>query len=350
MSASVMSIQDQFDAEPSVKISFKLLLCFYLMVPLCVFVQLFDQWFFGGFVQQSLPSSPKHFLLFQVLFGTPHIIASSIIISTNREYLNCFKWKLVLMSLAIILFFGVGSLFIPYIILYLVSASWTVYHVLKQQYGIGRGVYRLPNWAFYLLMWLAVLAGIFVYIGIFLKNSLDAHQAEWVMQTAGALSVCLLLMTFFCHRYVKNRDGQYFMWANTLLVLSSFYLYVQQYYFLAILIPRIVHDVTAYVFYLCHDYNKHHGQAKNFLYRWTRFLRLPIFVVLPILSIGLTVLLQLYGDQMVNAITQLFFGMEVRKAVTLGLVGYLALMHYYTEAFTWRADSPYRKFIAFKKW
>ena len=40
---------------------------------------------------------------------------------------------------------------------------------------------------------------------------------------------------------------------------------------------------------------------------------------------------------------------KIRKAITLGLLGYLALMHYYTEVFTWKQDSPYRRFIAFSK-
>lgn len=349
MSVNVLSVQEQLDEQPAFKISFKLLLSFYLMIPLCLLVMLLDQWHFAGYIQQHLPSSPKHFLLFQVLFGTPHIIASSILLVSNTEYLKLYKLKLLFMTLAIILFFGVGSLFIPYIVLYVLAASWTVYHVLKQQYGIGRGVYRLPNWAFYLLMWLAVGAGIFVYIGIFLKNSLDVQQAEWVMQTAGSLSVCLVLMTIYCHRHVNNSIGLFFMWSNTLLVLSSFYLYVEQYYFLAILIPRIVHDVSAYVFYVSHDYNKHHSQPRNCIYRWAQSCHLPIFLVLPLLSFVLTVILQIYGDALVSEITRLFFGVEVRKAITLGLIGYLALMHYYTEAFTWRADSPYRKFIAFKR-
>jgi hypothetical protein len=40
---------------------------------------------------------------------------------------------------------------------------------------------------------------------------------------------------------------------------------------------------------------------------------------------------------------------EIHKAITLGLLGYFALMHYYTEAFTWKQESPYRRFIAFSK-
>jgi hypothetical protein len=48
-----------------------------------------------------------------------------------------------------------------------------------------------------------------------------------------------------------------------MLRMVGFYFYSQQYYFLAILVPRLVHDATAYVFYVTHDYNKHHSHPGN---------------------------------------------------------------------------------------
>jgi hypothetical protein len=123
---------------------------------------------------------------------------------------------------------------------------------------------------------------------------------------------------------------------------------VQEYYFLAILIPRLVHDATAYVFYVTHDVNKHLGHPQNFIYRWAKKAKLNVFIVLPLISFALTYVLQVYGDQWVNVITQFLFGMEIRKAISLGLIGYFSLMHYYTEAFTWKHGSPYRQYIRFK--
>ncbi|MBL6986200.1 MAG: hypothetical protein ISR72_03980 [Methylobacter sp.] len=330
-------------------ISFRLLLGLYAIIPLCLLLQLFDGWFWNGALQQNLPTSPKQFLLFQILFGTPHIVASSILLVSNTEYLKLYKLKIILMTAAIVMIFGVGSLFIPYKALYLIAASWTVYHVLKQQIGVGRGLCRLPDWAFYLLLWLSVAAGIFVYIGIFLKNSLDMQQVEWIKLVAGGLCVGMICSALLCQRYATTATGKWFLWSNVLLVLSSFYLFVQQYYFLAILVPRLVHDATAYVFYVVHDYNKHRRQPQNFMYRYAARFHLPIFIVLPICSFLLAFVLQRYGDSTLNAVTELFFGVEIRKAISVGLLGYLALMHYYTEAFTWKQGSPYRRFIAFSK-
>lgn len=348
MSTSNSSVQEM-PAENKLAVSFKLILGLYLIIPLAIMVYIADNFFWGNYLKSILPSSPTHFLLFQILFGTPHIVASAILLTSNKEYLLFFKTKLIVMSAAIILVFGIGSLYIPYKILYITAACWTVYHVFKQQHGIGKGVCRLPPWAFYWLLWVSVSAGIFIYIGVFLKNSLDVQQAQWVMLIAGVLSIGLILSSVLCQRYVPTRFGKFFLWSNTLLIVISFYMYTQQYYFLAILIPRLVHDATAYVFYVTHDYNKHHQTPQNNIYKAAARCHLHVFLVLPLFSFALTYLLQAYGDAWVNIITDFFFGTEIYKAISLGLIGYLSLMHYYTEAFTWQAGSPLRRYIRFSK-
>jgi hypothetical protein len=348
MSAQIITAQVASD-ERKLAVSFRLLLGLYAIIPLCLALQMVDGWFWHGFLRENLPTRPTHFLLFQILFGTPHILASTIVLVSNAEYLKFYQHNILWMTAAIAIVFGVGSLFIPYRVFYVLVAAWTVYHVLKQQHGVARGVCRLPSWAFYHLLWLSVAAGLFVYIGIFLKNSLDAQQTEWIKQIAGLLCAGLFLSATYCQRYVTTSFGKWFFWSNIFLVLSSFYLYVQQYYFLAILVPRLVHDATAYVFYVTHDYNRHHNHPQNFIYRYAAHCNVHIFIVLPVCSFALTFVLQAYGDNIVSAITVLFFGVEIHKAITLGLLGYLALMHYYTEAFTWKQDSPYRRFITFSK-
>ncbi|MCK5829828.1 MAG: hypothetical protein KAH20_05955 [Methylococcales bacterium] len=348
MSTSNISIQESL-AENKLAVSFKLILGLYSIIPLCFMVYLADVHYWGNYLQSILPSSPTHFILFQILFGTPHIIASAITLTSNKEYLHFFKLKLIVMTVLIILIFGIGSLFIPYKVLYITTACWTVYHVFKQQHGIGKGICRLPTWAFYWLLWLSVLAGIFIYMGIFLKNSLEEQHIVWVQLIAGVLTIGLILSTILCQRYISKRFGKYFLWSNTMLIVSSFYFYTQQYYFLAILIPRLIHDATAYVFYVTHDYNKHHEIPQNKLYKYATRCHLHVFLVLPLFSFILTYLLQAYGDEWVNIMTRFFFDMEIRKAITLGLIGYLSLMHYYTEAFTWQVGSPLRRYIRFSK-
>jgi hypothetical protein len=335
--------------ELKLSISFKWLLALYAIIPLCLALQLIDESFWQGYLQSHLPSSPNHFIVFQILFGTPHIIASTLLLTSNSDYLKNYSRKLMLMTLAIAIVFGLGSLFIPYKVFYVLVAAWTVYHVIKQQHGVARSVCRLPNWAFYVLLWLSVIAGLIIYVGIFLKNSLDVQQTFWIKQSAGLLCISLILFGIYCQRYVSSLFGRCFLWANIFLVLSSFYLYLQQYYFLAILVPRLVHDATAYTFYVTHDYNRHHSKPHNFMYRIARLFHIPLLIVLPLCSFALAFALQAYGDDFISRLSDFFFGVSIHKVITLGLLGYLALMHYYTEAFTWKNDSPYRRYIAFSK-
>jgi hypothetical protein len=347
MSAHMLSSTQSLTDQP-LAVSFRLLLGLYAIIPICILLQLADRFFWHSYLQQNLPSSPNHFILFQILFGTPHIIASALLLVTNGDYFKRYQRKLLNMTLLLAVVFGVGSLFIPYKVFYIAVAAWTVFHVLKQQHGVARGICKLPTWAFHLLLWLSVAAGLFVYMGIFLKNSLEPQQVEWLKHGAGSLCIGLVLCALLFQRYVTTTFGKWFLWANVFLVLSSFYLFVQQYYFLAILVPRLVHDATAYIFYVTHDYNKHR-HPQNSLYRFTSQCHIHIFLVLPVLSFTLAFVLQSYGDAWISGLTYTLFGTAVKKAVTLGLLGYLALMHYYTEAFTWKNDSPYRKFIAFAK-
>ncbi len=348
MSAPSLDLTQQ-NSQYQLAVSFRFLLSLYAIVPLCVLIQLIDQYGFASQLRDMLPSSPSHFVLFQLLFGTPHIIASNLLLISHPEYLHTYKTKLLGMTVFIIAFFGIGSLFIPYTVLYIITACWTVYHVLKQQHGIAKSVCQLSGKAFYLQLWLSISAGIFIYLGVFMKNSLSPEQAQWVLWTAAGLSLALLLSTAIVQHTVPSRFGKWFLWANTLLILGSFYVYAQQYYFLAILMPRLVHDISAYSFYVTHDVNRHAKGADTGLYRLAQSWGVPVAVVLPVLSFVLTYLLQAYGDDLVNLITQTLFATQIYKAVTLGLIGYLALMHYYTEAFVWAKGSPLRRYIYFAK-
>ena len=64
ISNQAISAQDIPDHKP-LAISFRLLLGLYAIIPLCLWLQLFDSWFWQRVLQQSLPSSPTQFLLFQ---------------------------------------------------------------------------------------------------------------------------------------------------------------------------------------------------------------------------------------------------------------------------------------------
>jgi hypothetical protein len=348
MSAPTASMHHAFRDE-KLAVPFRLLLWLYLIIPLCLLLQCLDTWFWGDYLRINLPSSPYHFVLFQILFGTPHIVASNILLASNADYLHHYRRQIILMTLAIAFAYFIGTRLLPYRLLYSVVACWTVLHVLKQQYGIAKGACKLPDRLLTLLLSLSVATGLAIYLGIFLRNSLDSDQLLWLKQIAGIGCIALFLTGVIFQDTVTSRFGKWFYWANIFLVLTSFYLYSQQQYFMAILVPRFVHDATAYLFYVTYDYNKHRQQPQNWLYRIAKNCNIHIFLVLPLLSFGLAFALQAYGDSLVNWITLHVLGVEFYKVITLGFLGYLALMHYYMESLTWQKDSSYRKYIAFRQ-
>ncbi|MEQ1543857.1 hypothetical protein [Methyloglobulus sp.] len=348
MSASSVSIHDSL-CDQKQAVSFRLLLGLYGIIPVCLALQCFDHWFWQDFLKEYLPSNPFHFVLFQILFGTPHIIASNIVLVSNPDYLKHYKRHIILMTVAIAAAYILGNMLLPYWVLFILVAIWTIYHVLKQQYGVARGVCQLPESVFKLLLTLSVAAGVAIYIGIFLRNSLAADQLYWIKHAAALGCLLLLVAAFVNQHHVSTEFGRWFYWSNVFLVLTCFYLFLQQHYFMAVLVPRFVHDATAYVFYVTHDYNKHHRRPQNFIYRYAARCNFHVFIVLPVISFSLTFVLLAYGDDVANFITRYLWSVEFYKVITLGFLGYLALMHYYMEGLTWQKDSPYRKFIAFSK-
>src|SRR5262245_42202357 len=121
-------------------VSLRLVLLLYLVVPLCALVWALDRLVFASAVRQNLPSSPHDLFAFHLLFGWPHIVASNLILFTNREYLARFKWRVAGATAAIAVVFGAGSLVLPYNALFMVVATATIWHVLMQQLGIARGI------------------------------------------------------------------------------------------------------------------------------------------------------------------------------------------------------------------
>jgi hypothetical protein len=209
MSASSVSIHDSL-CDQKQAVSFRLLLGLYSIIPVCLLLQCLDSWVWQDFLRRSLPSSPFHFVLFQVLFGTPHIIASNILLVSNKDYLKHYQRHLILATVAIAVAYFVGKLLLPFTLLYAFAACWTVHHVLKQQYGIARGVCQLPEGLFTLLLYLSVLAGVAIYLGIFLRNSLDVQQAFWIKRVALMGCLLLFLVGFAYQEKVTTKFGKYF--------------------------------------------------------------------------------------------------------------------------------------------
>lgn len=335
------------DTTP-LQVSYRLLLGIYLIFPASVLIYLADQFYFNQTLKYSLPVAPEHYFWLGLLFGTPHIVASNVIMFSNREYMKLYWRRIVGATVAIIAFFGIGNYVLSYNILFALVASATVIHVVKQQIGIGNSLARLKGWKFNLWSWSVIGSGILLYNAIFLRRIFSVEQKAWFFNSLAALSVLILFLALLVHKKIKPGLPRAFFWANTCMSFFSFFFYSQEYYFFAILGPRVTHDVTAFIFYVVHDANRHKKGAQNFVYRCFNAISAPTWLTVPVVAIALTYWLHQYGDALFNQFSTWSFNMVVPGAISFGFIGYLSMLHYYAESFTWKGPSPYRKYISFR--
>jgi hypothetical protein len=332
-----------------ITISFKWLLALYAILPVCFLAGLIDKYYFNSKLQPLLPLAPENYFWLALLFGTPHILASNIILLSNREYFVKYRQRLALVTLLIIAFFGIGYFVLSYNVLFALVATTTVIHVVKQQIGIGNSLARLSGPVFQCWAWSVIGTGVVLYNAIFLNDQFTDRQHDLLYALMLGLSALTIFLACICFRRIKTPLAKAFFVGNSALSIVSVVLYREKYYFFAVLGPRVIHDVTAFIFYVAHDYNRHHTQPRNGLYKVFNKLNVSAFLAVPLMAVGATYLLQVYGNPLFDAVTLRLFNVRIPNAITLGFIGYLSLLHYYTEAFTWKGDSPYKRYIAFKR-
>ena len=98
-----------------------------------------------------------------------------------------------------------------------------------------------------------------------------------------------------------------------------------------ILIPRVIHDLTAYTVYITHDRNRNRQGRINPLYRLTGGGRLSPLLLLPALSIAIAFVLSSHQHYPVISIAILT----------------VSFLHYYFEGFIWRGPNPHRNYVNF---
>jgi hypothetical protein len=331
---------------PRLTISARFLLGIYAIAPLCLAVLIIDKLFFARSIFESLPTSPESFFIAQLIFGTPHIIASSILLFANTNYLRAYWLRLILFSLFLLAFFGIGQFYISYDMFLAIVGAATVLHVIKQQVGIGKGLCRQSGSVYDLWGWTMVVFGSILYYAVYTSTTFSETMANWIHGALGALAAIAIVLALICHARIPTVMGRLYLWANTVMVLQSGLFYALNYPFLAILGPRLVHDFTAFTFYVAHDVNRHGEKPQNWLYYLASKLGLGVFWVVPVLAVLLTFLIDRYTDPLVRPVMQAF-GINLHYAVSFIVVGYLGLLHYFTEAFTWKHGSPYREHVAF---
>lgn len=298
----------------------------YLIVPVTL-VFLLANYLGHWQLQHVLPQSSEKIFVFGIIFENPHIIASNLIM-LDKEYLHFYRTQLIvrvsvvaLLSLALIFVAGPRAF-------YTFFYAFTVYHVARQQMGIGKMFNRQPSRAYTMWAWAFVAISLMISVGVgYFKTGPSLVPVDIVrvviiygtygLVIAGATLVWLL----------KSQIGRYYLVANMGLLVATTLCFLNGMPFFAILLPRIVHDTTAFLIYTNHDFNRNTPVPQHFLYRATHGL-FPIWLTCILVAISWGALVTYSG-----------------KLWVIFIVIVLTLMHYITEAFTWKTGSLHRRYL-----
>lgn len=335
-------------AQPQqASVNFKWLNALYLCLPLCLIIVFADQLFLSQQIQQLLPHSPQTLLAFAIFFGLPHIIASNAILVSNRDYSIYYKKHIAIVSIAIAGFLILANTVFSYTLTYFIYAALTIIHVLKQQFGLTRAVAGLNGINYQLWLWSGILAGIAIYTAVFMFKLLSNSQLEMLKLTSICLTLFYVVQGFRLHKSARPGIGRLYLWSNTLLIPVSLSFYLLGYSFFTILCPRLVHDCTAFLIYIAHDHNRRISTQKNKLYSYADKLKIPTFVIVLGIAIGIAYLLRWQGEWLFGTLSLGAISSAMALQIALLLKTYLELMHYYMESITWKQGSPYRNYVKF---
>lgn len=270
-----------------------------------------------------LPQQPSDIAFLLIFLELPHIVASHLML-IDREYGEFYwpklagRYAIAAVSLTGIWYFlGAASFFAAYFI-------WTVYHVLKQQIGIGRIMNRQPNqlyelWGYILIAGSLILAAVIGYYRV----GLGGYEG-WLKLVSYVFACVILGLGFMASRQLKQQLGKWYVFANTTMYLSVLACFLLGAPFFVIFIPRIIHDATAYMLYINHDINRNARVRKNIIYRTAWFV--PVWAATLLFSI-------MFGGLITFGIVPFAFQLSVT----------VTLSHYVLESVVWRGTSIHRK-------
>lgn len=318
-------------ARSTAVVRFDRLLALYFIVPACFVAVLLDALVFHGALRRALPSHPDDIAFFTVLFNGPHIIASHLIF-IDREYLAHYRKNLigfgVVLTLVSIAVFGYS-----FRLGFFLSLLFTFWHIITQQVGLTGAQLRNSSPTFQAWKWMAIAMGVGAYV-MTIGRGVPGFEVRtpfgWI---AAALAIPSTIAAILLHRRAPNAGARRYLWANQWMLLGMLAFSVTRYPFFAILMPRVVHDLTAFYVYLVHDHNRSaDGPRRNLVYRAAASLGMPTWVFGPLLAIAIAY----FVDRVLS-----------RHGVFV-VIYVLSAFHYYMEGVVWKRGTPHRVYVAFQ--
>ena len=330
------------DTAPK-RLPFWFLMTLYIAVPFALVFICIDTFWLNGHYRGLLPQSPYEIYFYNVIFVLPHIIAS-LILQLNPEYLKVYGRRFTgaaLVCVATVTGLVLFSIIMAQTAIFynvmldvmLIYTALTVYHVFMQQLGLNALFSRYRGLGFQILRWSALVPMITVSMDPALYANDKNQLFSMAITYSIAISICATIVaSILFYRNSKTRAGKLYLLANLCLLATTFIAFHMGYP-IFILLPRVVHDTTAFSIYVTHARNRAEdtAAAPNILLRpFIKRISPPLFYLSPIVAMALSFPISknlfIYSSWVIMALT---------------------LLHYYIEHMVWRRGSPHRKYIGF---
>lgn len=266
--------------------------------------------------------------LYLLFFEMPHIIASFVGF-IDKEYLGHYRTHL-LFGVPLLLAAFIGLLLVDFMTAVAVYLAVTMYHVVRQQTGIGL-MFDVPKdrwfswWSWSLTVSIAVM-----YVGIVLPKYVEGLEASHLTFFIAGTFALAIVSGIGLMLGTKTKWGIWYILLTLVMVAASYSMLWFGYFFLAVFVGRFVHDVTAFLFYITHEMNRNNGRVRNVLYTIVPFLPLSLIIFVPLIAIVLGLLLR---EGIAN------------QKILFTIVMLLAFTHYYPESVMWKRNSLHRQYV-----
>lgn len=315
-----------------VSIDSRFLLAINAIIPLSFLMIALDLAFWGGTIKTFLPHKPEDYAWFSFIFNLPHIVASFVTYA-DRDYIRHYKWQLTRSAVLCVTISCAIAFLISPEVFFMCFSVFTIYHLIMQQYGISLMLAkRRPDLIFQFWRWLSLGASASLFLGVY------RPEQDW-WETAGYTMLVLALpfAVLFYWREMREADvsrtSKAYYIASCAIAVAACFASSMGYPFIMVMIPRFIHDATAFTFYAVHDHNRNLDASHNWLYRVLRPLHVsPLVLCLP-LSIALT----------------WYFAMHEYDSLPVMLfLLFITLVHFHMEGYMWKRDTPHRKHVSFR--
>lgn len=319
---------DSLALPKKLKISPSVLLSFYAIIPVAVFLAALDHFYFNNHYRNHLPMSPEHLFWFTLFFVAPHIYANHFSL-LDADYWKFYKSHILIILPAIAAF----GYFAPKVwgpaAFGLFYSIWQMKHAINQQFALAPMLSAKPDRYYTYWKWLGIILGITMYAGL-APEDIHFEVKNIIVYISIFTILPFIFLTYKTSEQCKNFLGSAYIWANFLMVETGIILYLCDYSFCALLIPRIVHDLTAFYFYSVHDHNRNMTYQHNLLYRWFSFTRIPVAVLCPLLA----------------CLILLPFNFDPKPGWFWVFSPIISMSHFYLESVTWKYGTPHRQQIS----